>query len=155
MAKTKPTFISFHSDGTPSGLGASGDYLFSFGSELLLRYRLIDGVVVDLYEGLTDEEALAKVLVENETRAAEIAAKVAAELAAKPYELYKTDVIAAMSDEELDAFDEQLAASSTRERRMWTDCTRLVSTEPYFGALLAGFQNAFGKERGAQLLARR
>ena len=47
-------------------------------SELLLRYGVVDDVIVDIYPDLTDEEVLAKVLADNE----ELAAKNLADLEA-------------------------------------------------------------------------
>ena len=71
-----------------------------------------------------------------------------------PYELYKTDVISRLTDTELDLFEAQLQGSTTRERRMWADCTRLVSSDPYFDALKAGFVTAFGVPRATAILAK-
>ncbi|MDN3592118.1 hypothetical protein [Methylobacterium adhaesivum] len=71
-----------------------------------------------------------------------------------PFELFKTDVLSRMTDDELDGFDEELATASTRERRMWIDCTRLVSTDPYFEGLKAKFAAAFGEDRAKAILAR-
>ena len=39
-------------------------------SELLLRYAIVDDVIVDIYPDLTDEEVLAKVFADNEELAA-------------------------------------------------------------------------------------
>ena len=47
-------------------------------SELLIRYAIVDDVIVDIYPDLTDEEVLAKVLADNE----ELAAKNLADLEA-------------------------------------------------------------------------
>lgn len=47
-------------------------------SELLLRYTIVDDVIVDIYPDLTDEEVLAKVFADNE----ELAAKELAEFEA-------------------------------------------------------------------------
>lgn len=71
-----------------------------------------------------------------------------------PFELFKTDVLGRMTDDELEGFDEELATASTRERRMWIDCTRLVSTDPYFEGLKAKFAAAFGEDRAKAILAR-
>lgn len=71
-----------------------------------------------------------------------------------PFELFKTTVLNRMTDEEVDAFDFELSTSTARERRMWTDCDRLVSTDQFFEALKARFAKAFGADRAALILAR-
>ena len=72
---------------------------------------------------------------------------------APAYSIYKTDVVSRMTDDELDKFDAGLTAATTRERRMWTDCTQIQSDSPYFTALQQQFAAAFGTGRATTLLA--
>ena len=58
-----------------------------------------------------------------------------------------------MTDPELDRFDAALTAATTRQRRMWTDCTHIESDGAYFAALQGQFTAAFGADRAGALLA--
>jgi hypothetical protein len=142
--------ISFHPNGMPAGIGPLERYPFEFESTLLLRYRLEDEVVVDLYPGLTDEEVMDKVIEENEARAAEDQAK----RDALPYTITKYTIQSRMTDDESDTFEEDIETGSSREKRMWNAMTSMVSTEDYFTTVKNRMIKLFDAERTKQILAR-
>lgn len=84
----------------------------------------------------------------------EIAEIQAAQVAAAPaaFALYKTTMINRMTDAELAAFYAGLEAAPLRQRLMWQECQRVVTTDPLFGVLQAALAANFGQARADAIL---
>lgn len=104
-------------------------------------------MIVDLATG----ETTIAVLSDEEVAAVQADLATAS---ARPYDLFKTTIISRMTDEEVDAFDAALTAATARQRRMWTDCTRVESDSPFFAVLHTQLAEAFGEERADVILGR-
>jgi hypothetical protein len=89
---------------------------------------------------------------ENELRAA-FPSYDAAKAAPPVFQLFKTDIIARMTDPELATFVSAMDAAPLRQRLMWSECQTVWSTDPYFPVLQAAMQAAFGASRAAEILA--
>lgn len=70
------------------------------------------------------------------------------------FELFKTDIIGRMTDEQVEDFDAELALQPARVRRMWADCTRVESTHPLYTLLHEQISAKYGEAEANRILAR-